>query len=213
MNMSFFNPERIKCAETLILIPYFPEKKYFRKNIESADRKKGILGSSLYHFHGYDILHGFLGYSYLLTLLEFIQDVRQKTVFFLGTAGSINSQIPGPSISVVSEIFPGGIFKHFADEKMFYLNHFEDDAIPSVKGMSVDIIQREDPEWLRETEKRGIRIVEMEIYPLMWYLGKKFNTLVVTSDNVTVNGINSFNRKETGEKFVEAYEMILEKLL
>ncbi|MEN8223287.1 MAG: hypothetical protein ABFR36_08515 [Acidobacteriota bacterium] len=175
---------------------------------ESSKRQKHILGSVLYSYNDYDVLYGFLGYSNLLTLLEFILNIREKNIFFIGTAGSLNPSLDKPEILSVNRIYPGSIFRYFSEDQYLVLKKSGTAGVRTGRGISIDLIQREDLHWYKEMRKRDLDFVEMELYPLRWYLGKKFNAMVILSDQITESGIRIFDRKKIKEKFINGFEMI-----
>jgi hypothetical protein len=207
-----FNPVKFKTSDNIILIANFPHSAYIKKIEHEADVKRRILGSRLFSFPKFDILYGFIGYPNLLTLIEFISDIKKKNIFFLGTAGCLNIEYERSAILNVKEISAGGIFEYFGKGSTFSMNGLNDRRVPDVKGVSVDLIQREDTEWFSHITKTDVDIVEMEIYPLRWYIGNNFTAVVVTTDMVTKTGVFPFSRKETGENAVRAFEIILEKI-
>ncbi len=212
MKNSFFNPNKIEISDNLILIPFFPDGKVLKFVEESAVRQRKILSSYLFSYPDYDVLYGFLGYSNLLTIIEFIQNVRKKNVFFLGTAGSLKKTGNYPELLSVSEIYPEGIFKYFTNEESLSLTKIDSAFVKNVTGISIDIIQRENSEWYENVKSHNFGIVEMEIFPLRWYLGVEFTAFVVTSDIVSDSGILYFNRKSVKEKMFQGYKKILEMI-
>lgn len=208
MNSHFFNPQKTEISQNLLLLPYMPDRKYLKMIEESSKRQKHILGSVLYSYNDYDVLYGFLGYSNLLTLLEFILNIREKNIFFIGTAGSLNPSLDKPEILSVNRIYPGSIFRYFSEDQYLVLKKSGTAGVRTGRGISIDLIQREDLHWYKEMRKRDLDFVEMELYPLRWYLGKKFNAMVILSDQITESGIRIFDRKKIKEKFINGFEMI-----
>ncbi|MCK5221767.1 MAG: hypothetical protein KAR14_09310, partial [Candidatus Aminicenantes bacterium] len=138
--------------------------KYFNKIKDNAASRKNILSSVLYNFEGYDLLYGFLGYPNLLTILEFISSIRKKNIFFLGTAGSLNPEFDTPEALNVEKIYPDSVFRDFSEKKFLTLNRIDNSDFKNVDGISVDLIQRESPEWYKGVKKKGLDIVEMELF-------------------------------------------------
>ncbi|MCK4890480.1 MAG: hypothetical protein KAS97_11165, partial [Candidatus Aminicenantes bacterium] len=136
------------------------------KKIEAGSiKKKSILSSVMYSYSDYDVLYGFLGYSNLLTLLEFISRIREKNIYFLGTAGSLNPDLNKPEVLNVEKVFPGSIFKYFTDKEFLNLKKSDIPGLGNANGISVDLIQRENPLWYEGVKQMDIDIVEMEIFP------------------------------------------------
>ena len=147
MNSHFFKPKKIDTSSNLILLPFFPHKEYLKKIEEGSVKKKNILGSVMYSYSDYDVLYGFLGYPNLLTLLEFVSMIREKNIYFLGTAGSLNPEMNKPEVLNVEKVFPGSVFKYFTDEEFLNLKKSAVPSLRNVNGISIDLIQREDPDW------------------------------------------------------------------
>jgi len=205
-----FNPQRIDLPGHLVLIPQFWDKDYYQTLKKNALGCLNLLNSDLLLFENYTVIVGFLGYPHILTLLEFIKDVREKEVHFLGTAGSLNETINQPIPLQVEEIFSTGILEHFSTGKSFPLKPMNQGNLRKAKGVTVDIIQRETPSWLRKQVNRGIDFVEMELFPLRVYLEKPFQAIVVTSDLLKETGIVVFpDKKRLQREFVQSYELMV----
>ncbi len=212
MDSQFFRPKKINISENLILVPYFPNRECL-KTIESGSvKKRSIFRSVLYSYSNYDILYGFLGYSNLLTILEFISDVRNKNIFFLGTAGSLDPGVIEPKILNVTKIYPGSIFRYFSSIEFYNLYRYEGNEVESVVGISEDLIQRENPVWYKNVMKTNVKIVEMELFPLRWYIGKEITALVVVSDQISISGIKNLDRKRIAEESARGFKLIMEKI-
>ncbi len=172
-----------------------------------------MMSSEFLLYKNYAVVVGFLGYPHLLTLLEFIANVRDKEIFFLGTAGSLNPTINIPMPLTVAEIHSTEILDHFADQTSYPLKPLETRNFKKARGVTVDIIQRETAEWLREQHRRGLDFVEMELFPLRVYLEKPFSAVVVTTDLLQETGIELFmDIKLLQKEFINAYEAILEAI-
>ena len=155
------------------------------------------------------IFANFIGYVHLYSFLDYIKDIKNKNIFFLGLAGSLNDKSKSSETLNVTRIYPSSIFKLFSKEKFFKLNSFNNKNIKEVKGVSVDIYQRETRDWLIEQKKNNIEIVEMEIFPLASYLKKPFYSLVVTTDNVNLKGTKTYkDKKKINEEFENSFEFI-----
>lgn len=212
MNSHFFKPKKIETAGNLILLPFFPQREYLKKIEEGSIKKRSILGSVMYSYSDYDVLYGFLGYSNLLTLLEFISMIREKNIYFLGTAGSLNPDMNKPEVLNVKKVYPGSIFKYFTDKKFLNLKNSDIPGMRNANGISVDLIQREDPLWYEGVKEMDVDVVEMEIFPLCWYMEKEVTAHIVVSDIVSESGITSLNRKQIAEESVRGFEYILESI-
>jgi hypothetical protein len=208
-----FNPQRLELPKHLVLIPQFWDKPYYERLKKEALGCLHLITSDLLIFPGYTAIVGFLGYPNILTLLEFIKDVREKEIFFLGTAGSLNESINSPMPLNVTEICSTEILDYFSEEKSYPLKSLDSANFKKARGVTVDIIQRETPSWLREQVKRGIDFVEMELFPLRVFLKKPFYAVVVTTDLLKETGIEVFPDKQLLQKeFVKSYEWIVKTI-
>ena len=210
MEKSLFHPKKIELPRHIVLIPQFWDKVYYKELKSRALVDFQMVLSDFLIFEDYVLVVGFLGYPHILTILEFIEDIRNKEIYFLGTAGSLNEAFNRPMILDVTEIHSSSILDHFNREKSFSLAGFPGHELTVARGVTVDIIQRETVPWLKEQTAKGIDFVEMELFPLRVYLGKPFRALVVTSDILREGGIHVFPHKALLRKeFVKAYEMIV----
>ena len=193
----------------MILAPVIPDGRLLADIGKGALKKRSLLGATLLTFENHSLLAGFIGYPHLLTLLEFIAAVREKEFYFLGLAGSLVSRFRPAQTVNVSQIRPSGVFSRFSRVRNFQLKPFPDAGVSRAPAVSVDLIQRETPSWLRRQVRNGVALVEMEIFPLRVYLGKPFTALVVVSDRVTEKGIvPSAKRKDVAREFLAAYDLI-----
>jgi hypothetical protein len=214
MENILFNPQRIDLPKHLVLIPQFWDKNYYEGLKKSAQGCLNLLHSDWLFFAKYTVIVGFLGYPHILTLLEFIRGVREKEVYFLGTAGSLKETLNSPTPLGVTEIYSTEILDHFSSETCLPLKPLPGEDLRKARGVTVDIIQRETPAWLREQVKRGLDFVEMELFPLRVYLEKPFYAVVVTSDLLKETGIEVFPDKQLLQKeFVRSYELIVKTII
>lgn len=213
MDKILFEPHQMQVAKNIVLIPQFWDSAYFDKIKENALATLNLLGSDILLFEQYTLIVGFLGYPHILTLLEFIKDAKEKNIYFLGTAGSMNETINEPIPLNVSTIHSTAILDHFAETRQFPLKTFETGGFRKATGVTVDIIQRETLSWLREQKKREIDFVEMELFPLRAYLQKPFYAIVVTSDILRETGVDVFiNKQQLRKEFVKSYEFIIKHI-
>jgi hypothetical protein len=209
MQKKLFDPQRLDLPGNLILIPQFMDNDYYQTLKKKAYGCINLLHSDLLIFDGYSMVVNFLGYPHILTLLEFIKEVRSKEIFFLGTAGSLNPAYDHPLPLTVEEIYSTEILDHFAAEHALPLMPLGSGNLNKAKGVTVDIIQRETTTWLRQQVERGLDFVEMELFPLRVYLEKPFKAVVVTSDLLKETGIVVFEDKKLLQKeYVRCYELM-----
>lgn len=210
MKNGLFNPHRIEIPNHLVLVPQFWDKLYYKQLKEKASNCIDFFLSDLLVFGDHSVLVGFMGYPHILTILEFISDVREKEIYFLGTAGSLNNAFDHPMPLSVAEIHSSAILDHLGPQLSYPLKPLEAPGMRPAKGVTVDIIQRETPQWLNQQVKKGMDFVEMELFPLRIYLEKAFTAVVVTSDLLTETGIDVFpDKKRLKKEFVNAFEVII----
>jgi hypothetical protein len=209
MNQTLFSPKKIRISDRLVLIPQFHGHDYFQKIKKKARETIRLPGSDLMVLPAYTLITGFLGYTHLLTILEFIEDIKEKKIFFLGTAGSLKEVRNNPCSLNIDWIFASSIFKRFSRKDRLDLLDLKTGRFEKAKAVSVDIVQRETRSWLKQQKRRGADAVEMELFPLRAYLGKPFYALLVLSDLVSESGIYPFihsNRFKT--EFRESFDFI-----
>lgn len=210
MRNGLFNPHRIELPHHLILVPRFWDKPYYERLKQQANDCIDFLHSDLLLFDNHSLLVGFLGYPHILTILEFIRDIREKEIYFLGTAGSLNHAIDHPLPLLVEKINSSALLDHLGPPLSFSLKTLHFKGMKRARGVTVDIIQRETPEWLKEQVERGMDFVEMELFPLRIYLEKAFTAIVIASDLVKETGIEVFpDKKQLRQEFVTAFEFIV----
>jgi hypothetical protein len=209
MKPSLFRPRQFTTPPSLVLVPYFAEATLYAHLKKQASRGQDFLHSSLLWFENMAIVSGFIGYPHLLTLLGLIADLPAKEVYFLGTAGAVNPRLREPLALQVGEIRPSAIFKRFSHARALRMKKFSDPSFPVASGASVDIIQRETPSWLAAQRSLRTDFVEMELFPLRWFLGRPFHAMVALSDRVEATGIRPFAEKETFKReFNRAFHAI-----
>jgi hypothetical protein len=210
MKPSLFQSQQFVIPPSLVLVPYFPLGSLLASLQKRAIRQQNFLHSSLLWFDKMAVLSGFVGYPHLLTLLQLIAALPEKEIYFLGSAGAINTRFKEPKALQVSKIYSSSILKRFSRKSNFPLKIFPAGSFPSVSGVSVDIIQRETQGWLTAQRLNKIDIVEMELFPLRWFLQKPFHALVVLSDRVEPSGIRPFADKQKFQsEFARAFDYII----
>jgi hypothetical protein len=210
MKPSLFQPTQFVTPPSLVLVPYFSQSSLFTALQKQALRQQNFLHSTLLWFENYAVISGFIGYPHLLTILQMISSLADKEIYFLGSAGAINLHFKKPAALQVSKICSSSIFKRFSGKNSLPLKVFPADSFPCVRGVSVDIIQRETQGWLAEQRLNKTDIVEMELFPLRWFLQKPFHALVVLSDRVEPSGIRPFAAKQKFKsEFARAFDYII----
>jgi hypothetical protein len=207
MKPSLFQPRQFTTPPSLVLVPYFSQGPLFAALQKQALRRQNFLHSSLLWFENLAVVSGFIGYPHLLTLLPLIEDLAGKEIYFLGSAGAINPRWHEPTVLQVNAIHSSSLFKRFSKKNSFPLKGSPGSTFPGATGVSVDIIQRETSSWLAEQQRKKIDFVEMELFPLRWFLQKPFHALVVLSDRVEPSGIRPFAAKQKFQsEFARAFE-------
>jgi hypothetical protein len=213
MKPSLFQPRQFVIPPSLVLVPYFPQSSLFAALQKKVLRQQDLLHSSLLWFENLAVVSGFIGYPHLLTLLPLLEGLAGKEIYFLGSAGALNPRWQEPTVLQVDAIRSGSVFNRFSKKHSLPLTSFAGDAFPGATGVSVDIIQRETPSWLAEQRRRKTDFVEMELFPLRWFLQRPFHALVVLSDRVEASGIRPFTDKEKFQReFARAFEYIVSQI-
>jgi hypothetical protein len=209
MKPSLFRPRQVETPRALVLIPYFSEAALVASLQKKALRRQELLHASLLWFENTAIISGFIGYPHLLTLLQLVAGLDEKEVYFLGSAGALQPRFREPAALQVGSIRPSSVLMRFSRCGALELKRFAGGDFPVVRGVSVDIIQRETPAWLAAQRTLGTDIVEMELFALRWFLGRPFRALVVLSDRVQATGIRPFREKD---KFASEFRRALQAI-
>ena len=210
MKPSLFQPKQFVTPPSLVLVPYFSQGSLFAALQKKALRRQDFLHSSLLWFENMAVVSGFIGYPHLLTLLQMIEGLAAKEIYFLGSAGAINPRWHEPTVLQVNAIHSSSLFKRFSKKNSFPLKGFPGNVFPGATGVSVDIIQRETPSWLAAQRLKKIDFVEMELFPLRWFLQRPFHALVVLSDRVEPSGIRPFAAKQKFQtEFARAFDYMI----
>jgi hypothetical protein len=203
-----FRPRQFAAPLSLVLVPYFSKPALFAELQSRALRRHSFLHSTLLQFPDHMVISGFLGYPHLFTLLALVAGLEEKEVYFLGSAGALAPRFREPAALQVTEVVPSAVFTRFS-RRALALKRFAAPAFPAVRAVSVDIIQRETPAWLAAQRARRAEVVEMELFPLRWFLGRPFRALVVLSDRVEATGIRPFGDKDRfNQEFQRAFQAI-----
>jgi hypothetical protein len=209
MKPSLFRPRQFATPPSLVLVPYFSESALYAGLQRRALHRQSFLHSTLLHFGDHAVISGFLGYPHLFTLLGLVAGLAEKEVYFLGSAGALAPRFREPAAVQVEEVIPSSLFKRFS-RRALALKKSAGFPFPAVRGVSVDVIQRETPAWLAEQRARKADIVEMELFPLRWFLGRPFHALAVLSDRVERTGITPFaDREKFHGEFQRAFQAIM----
>jgi len=207
---TLFNSPGVSIRDHLILAPWFPDASLLAQVRRDAERRRDRLGGEWLDTGDFTLITGFLGYSALFTHLAFLEEPFPGRISFLGTAGSLNPGLKTTRLLQVVRIMGSGPLKSFSNQGILEMEGREIPGLDGVTGVSVDMVQRETPEWLQEQRKRKADIVEMELFPLRAILNLPVTALVVVTDLVTEAGIRPFrDAKGLKRDFRRGWEMLL----
>ena len=189
---TLFKSPGISVREHLILAPWFPDPALLAEVRAQAVASRNHLGGEWLDGDGFTLITGFIGYSALFTHLAFLAEPLPQRISFLGTAGSLNPRFDFTRLIQVTRVMGSGPLKSFSSEEIVDMKAAKIPGIGEATGVSVDMVQRETPEWLARQRSRGADIVEMELFPLRTELNLPVTALVVLTDRVTEAGIQPF---------------------
>ncbi|MBN1197019.1 MAG: hypothetical protein JXA62_06405 [Candidatus Aminicenantes bacterium] len=189
---SLFPSMPFPLGEHLILVPHFHDQKLlalFRRY--AVDRRRRLGGEWLY-LESFTLITGFLGYPALFTHLAYITEPLPQRISLLGTAGALTPAFDSTRLVQVNRIMGSGALRGFSRQPLLEMGGPLIKGLQAVTGVSVDLVQRETPAWLRRQRVRGAQIVEMELFPLRARLKRDITALVILTDRVTEAGIQPF---------------------
>lgn len=213
MKGHLFHPPTRRLPSRLLLVPFFADPSSFVQMQKNALHRSKLLGADLLEFKDFALIGNFLGYPFLLTLLEHVEGIRTKELFFLGTAGVIGTGIRKPQTLGVASVAGSGPLRTFGSGGSLEMSRLPVRSLKKVGVVSVDIPQRETRRWVQEAIGRKKAAVEMELFPLRVFLGKPFVALVVATDIVSADGIRPFaDRKAVRAEFRRALELLMDRI-
>jgi hypothetical protein len=211
MRGHLFHPPTCSLPSRLLLVPFFVDRSSFSSLQKKARRRSKILHADLLEFDDFAVIANFMGYPFLLTMLEHVERIGEKEIFFLGTAGAIGTGMRKPQALHVVSVTGSGSLRRFNRKGKLELKHFPVSPLKSARAVSVDIPQRESRSWVRGEIGNRTAVVEMELFPLRVFLGKPFVALVVTTEIVSVSGIRPFaDREAVRTEFRRALGFVME---
>jgi hypothetical protein len=211
MKGHLFHPPTRSLPSRLLLVPFFVDRSAFSGLREKARRRSGLLHADLLEFDDFSVITNFMGYPFLLTMLEHVEGIGEKEIFFLGTAGAIGTGVMKPQTFHVGSVTGSGSLGRFTRKRELELKRFPLSGLKSVCAVSVDIPQRESRSWVRGEIGKKTAVVEMELFPLRVFLGKPFVALVVTTDRVSASGIRPYaDREAVRAEFRRALGFVME---
>jgi hypothetical protein len=211
MKGHLFHPPTRSLPSRLLLVPFFVDRSSFSGLQKKARRRSKLLHADLLEFDDFAVIANFMGYPFLLTLLEHVEGIGGKEIFFLGTAGSIGTGAMKPQTLHVVSVTGSGFLRRFTRKGRLELEHSSLSSFKSARAVSVDIPQRENRSWVRGETGKRTTVVEMELFPLRVFLGKPFVALVVTTDRVSASGIRPFaDREAVRAEFRRALGFVME---
>jgi len=173
-----------KTKTKLLLIPYFWDRELDKKIKEKASKTHKVYLSEHLIFNNFSIITGFIGYPQILILLSSIENIMDKEIFFIGTAGTLNDSIRIPISVNITEIYSSSIYKFFSKKNKFPLKTIPDHSIKKGSCVSVDIPVRETKRWVKKHKEISIDFVEMELFPIRVFIQKPFTAIVIVTDIV-----------------------------
>lgn len=211
MDSSLFHPRPVDLpTNNLVIIPWHPDSGSLQGGLI---RERRLLRARLLFYSHHAVLTGFTGYSHLYLLLPALKSLNRKKIVFLGTAGSLVASDTTCHAFFIEKVVPSGLFTFFPSLGPLSLSPFlpmdKQIVLPGATAVSVDIIQRETPRWVRDQVREKRHCVEMELYPLRHFLGPSLSAVLVTSDRVTENGIHRFPREQVANLFGKVYQTIV----
>ena len=203
-----FSPPSVSVQPHLLLIPRFIDPALRKKVRGQSAQCQRRLGSEWVNGEGMTVISGFMGYPHILTLLAFVDLARVEKISFLGTAGTLGPE-RSPGLVHIEGVWSSGPLRTFSRRPYLELEGETFPGVETVRGVSVDMIQRETPEWLKRQRQRGARIVEMELFPLRAKIKKPITALMVLSDRITHRGIIPFtDRNAMSEAFLRGWRLL-----
>ena len=211
MKGHLFHPPTRSLPYRLLLVPFFVDRSSFSGLQKKARRCSKLLHADLLEFDDFAVIANFMGYPFLLTMLEHVEGIGKKEIFFLGTAGAIGTGTKKPQALNVVSVTGSGSLKRFTRKGGLELKHLPFSFLKSASAVSVDIPQRESRSWVRGEIGKRTAVVEMELFPLRVFLGKPFVALVVTTEMVSASGIQPFaDREAVRVEFRRALGFVME---
>lgn len=211
MKGHLFHPPTRSLPSRLLLVPFFVDPSSFSGLLKKARRRSKLLHADLLEFDDFAMIANFMGYPFLLTMLEYVEGIGEKEIFFLGTAGAVGTGAEKPQALHVASVTGSGFLRRFTRKEGLELKRFPLSLLKSARAVSVDIPQRESRSWVRGEIGKRTTVVEMELFPLRVFLGKPFVALVVTTDRVSASGIRPFaDRGAVRAEFRRALGFVME---
>jgi hypothetical protein len=189
MSNHLFHPRRIDVPPRLLLVPRWLDPALEADVRRCCRVSRPLWGATLFHFPGYAVLSGFFGYPHLLTLLESIAGLQNKEIALLGSAGALDPRLEPPQVVEVARCAGYGPLARFCRRSPLLSAESPVAAGEKVVAVTVDLLQRETPAFLKRAERHGWQVVEMELFPLLAVLERPPSATLVLTDRVTQGGI------------------------
>jgi len=207
-----FRPRRVDLPPRLLLVPRWLDRAVGARVQHEAIRSQGLFGATLHTFPRHAVLSGFFGYPHLLTLLEVIAGVQDKEIVLLGSAGAIDPRLAVPRAVEVSFCAGYGPLARFHQVPLRPLTAASGMDGEPITAVTVDLLQRETPTFLRHAARKGWQVVEMELFPLLAYLTRPPAATLVLTDRLTRLGIVPHgDRREIGRLFADRFDAIMRR--
>jgi purine-nucleoside phosphorylase len=200
---SIVKPEPLRdfVAEDVICIPFDPPSRFLKKTIEKLSSKEKNIGFGyLYHLKNKIVLYKSLGASSVVLSLERLIVSGAKRIVLLGFCGSLNPEFKIMNVVSISKAFAEeGTSKHYFPRKRIFNPSstlkkgiegiLHDSKLPFLTGslVSTDAPYRETKSWLKQKQKRGIDLVDMEasaVLAIAKFYGIQAAALTIISDEL-----------------------------
>ncbi len=217
---SIVKPEPIRdfVAEEVICIPFDPPSRFLQKTIKKQSSKEKNIGFGyLYRLKNKIVLYQSLGAPSVVLFLERLIVSGAKKIILLGFCGSLNPEFKIMNVVSISKAFSEeGTSKHYFPRKRIFNPSptlksrietvLHDLKLPFLTGslVSTDAPYRETKSWLKQKQKRGIDLVDMEasaVFAIAKFYGIQTAALTIISDELWSGAWNKeFLHSELEEK-------------
>ncbi len=210
---TLFSVRRLKVKQkNIVFVPNFLNKKLLQDLQKEALKIHKIVNCEVIVLRNYALVHNFLGYTHLYTILMFLDISEAENIFFCGTAGLLNQRnINKISLFSAQKTGLGVSIEGIKQEKLSLSTIKDKDIEILPSALSIDIVQRENKNWLYKYEK-DYKIVDMELFFLRYYLQKEIKNILIATDSIEYEGVRFLSRDKNilKDKFHKAFIIIKE---
>lgn len=212
---SLFKVKQIEInSNNIIFIPNFLDKKLLQDLQKKSLKNHKILNCEILILRNYAVIHNFLGYSQLYTLLIFLELSKVAEIYFCGTAGILNDKnIKEITLFSSQRVGVGVNIEGFMKQNLSLKTIKDKDINILPSALSIDIVQRENKFWLNEYEK-DYQLVDMELFFLRYYAKKEITNILIATDSIEYDKIRFLSREKNilKDKFHKAFKIIEEHI-